>query len=98
MLNLDEFQKTIKTHQITLNGKTYTAKPLTLKKLMEIQEVYNTADEGDLSAVKKLFEEVGYPSDELLELPLQAIAKVQEELFLSIQGQMELPQKGKKKS
>lgn len=84
MLNLDEFVKSIKTHQITINGKEYTAKPLTLKELAIIQQKYNEADEDSLDAVRALFDAVGYPSDELLELPLEAIIEVQSDLFLSI--------------
>jgi hypothetical protein len=99
MLNIDEFKKTIATHKIILDGKEYTAKPLSLRKLMEIQELYNQADENSLGPVKALFEAVGYPADELLDQPIEVIAQVQEQLFLSIQGQQTVTQKkGPKKS
>jgi len=98
MLNLDEFAKSIKTHQITINGKEYTAKPLTMKELMSIQKLYNDAGEDELGPVHALFTAVGYPADELLELPVQAIIEVQRELFLSIQEQLpkDTQKKGKK--
>lgn len=89
MLNLDEFKKTITTHQITLNGKVYTALPLSVKKLGEVQLAYNNYKEEDgLEPLRILFDAVGYPTEELLELPLAALQEVQKELFTSIQGQV----------
>ena len=84
MLNLDDFVKSIKTHSIILNGKEYVAKPLTLKELTELQEFYASVDDGDMSPVRKLFEVVGYPVDEIMELPIPAIIQVQQELFASL--------------
>lgn len=98
MLNLDEYVKSIKTHQITLGGIEYTAKPLTLKQLLDIQRVYNEAEEDSLEPVKLLFNTVGYPAEELLQLPLEAIMQVQTELFLSIQEQAQKLEKNAKKN
>lgn len=98
MLNLDNFVKTIKTHQITLNGVEYTAKPLTLKQLAEIQKVYNEAEDDSMGAVRALFTAVGYPADELLELPVEAIMEVQSELFLSISQRTNNLEKSLKKN
>lgn len=97
MLNLDEYVKSIKTHQITLGGNEYTAKPLTLKQLLDIQRVYNEAEEDSLEPVKLLFNTVGYPAEELLQLPLEAIMQVQTELFLSIQEQAQKLEQNAKK-
>jgi hypothetical protein len=96
MLNIDNFKKTIATHQITLDGEVYTAKPLSLRKLMEIQDLYNKADDDSLAPVKALFEAVEYPAEKLLDQPLEVIAKVQEELFLSLQGQVKSSPKKRK--
>jgi len=97
MLNLDEYVKSIKTHQITVGGKEYTAKPLTLKQLLDIQRVYNEAGEDSLEPVTLLFNTVGYPAEELLQLPLEAIIQVQTELFLSIQEQAQKLEQNAKK-
>lgn len=86
-LNLDNFMDTIETHSIILNGKEYKAKPLTLKELMEIQDIYANFDEdGDdtYGPLKILLEKVGYPAEEIMELPVQAVMQVQKELFLSL--------------
>ena len=97
MLNLDEFVKTIDTHSITLDGKEYKAKPLSMNQLAKIQALYNESPDDSLKPVKALFTAVGYPADKLLDLPLEAIAEVQKELFLSFTPQVAQKKKPKKK-
>jgi hypothetical protein len=91
MLNLDDFVASIKTHSIILHGKEYTAKSMTLKELTELQEYYSNAEDGDMAPIRRLFAVVGYPVDELMDLPLPALLKVQEELFASLSEIQTIP-------
>lgn len=97
-LNIDDMVASLKTHEITLGGTTYVAKALSLAELVTIQEQYQAQDGVDDAALRALFDAVGYPTDELLELPVSVLLRVQTELFTSISAAVSKTPKKKKKN
>lgn len=98
-LNLDDCKASIKTHSIILNGQEYVAKPLTLSELVEIQDIYSNFDENQENSfepLKILLKKVGYPVEEILELPVQVVMELQNEIFLSLTQELKTEPKKKR--
>lgn len=105
MLDLDKLVKATEVHSIRWKGKIYTARALSLAQFAKIQALYNVdipekADaEQAVKPLRSLLISVGYPADELInELPLDTLAKVQEELLAGLTGQATEGNKKKEES
>jgi hypothetical protein len=90
-INLDDYLKAIETPTLTLNGVTYTTKPLSFRSAVKLQKRLSSLSGDDqLENLQQftvdLCNEVGLPADALLDLPPEIFMKVVEDFFMCLFG------------
>lgn len=90
-MNADDYLSAIETPSLTLNGQTYTTKPLSFRSAVKLQKRLSSLSGDDqLEQLQQftieLCAEVDLPADEILDLPPAVFMKVVEEFFLSLFG------------